>query len=143
MEFIFMRKFDLLSHTADIRILAQGDSLPELFSASLEGLCEVLNPGWAELNLNCNLNVKIKTVSIDSTILLIDFLGEALLKMNNNSALLPKVKFNKINDNSLEAVLSGFKIDGFENDVKAVTYHEADIKLNENNLFETYIVLDI
>jgi SHS2 domain-containing protein len=43
----------------------------------------------------------------------------------------------------LEATVYGRKVSGFKEDVKAVTYHEADITENEEGCLETVVVFDI
>ena len=46
--------YKLLSHTADIRILARADSIEKLFESALEGLCNVLYDDFEDLKINFN-----------------------------------------------------------------------------------------
>ena len=137
-----MKSFELLAHTADVRILAKGDTPDNLFSASLEGLCRIIKPGYENKVSAFNLKKKIEVESIDITTLLVDFLSDALTLMHEEKALFPKVEIKKITTNYIECLVYGFKVRGFSEDVKAVTYHEADVTKNENGIYETIIVLD-
>ena len=43
-----------------------------------------------------------------------------------------RIDFLKINEISAEAKIHGKKVPEFKEDIKAVTYHEADVKKSEN-----------
>ncbi len=135
--------YKLLPHTADVRIHVTGNSLGELFNHSLAGLCEVLNPGYKVKENEIEIYEKIEMDAVDSTALLIDFLSEALFYMYINAALLPVLKIQNLNNNYIIAEISGKKVDAFKEDVKAVTYHEAEIIENDKGQMETTIVPDI
>ena len=81
--------------------------------------------------------------SVDTTALLIDFLAEALSLMQTYFVLLPRVSIILLEETRVVGEFSGFNIDSFSEDVKAVTYHEADVTFNKNNEYETIIILDI
>ncbi len=136
-----MKKFELLSHTADVRIHATGSTHEELFRAALEGLCEVTIPAHGSGEITFRKEIAID--SPDLTALLIDFLSDALSIMHSNKVLLPEVEFKAMDEVYLRAELRGFRVDEFDEDVKAVTYHEANIVENPEGVFETIIVLDI
>ena len=106
-------------------------------------MCEVILPEWRKSPAKLNIKREIEIESIDITALLIDFLSELLSLMHQNKVLFCKVQFEQLSETYLKAEVSGFEVSGFDEDVKAVTYHEADIKLNEDGEYETAIVLDI
>jgi len=138
----------LLSHTADIRILARADSIEMLFESALEGLCNVLSDDFEDIKKNFNskspaLFLTIETESYDSSSLLIDFLSACLSQMHLHNALLFNVQTMTISNNSIFAIIAGSEVNSFENDVKAVTYYEANIKKYDDGLFEVIITLDI
>ena len=137
-----MRSYKFLPHTADVRILAQGSSIAELFCASLEALCQVLVPSDSFDRNNASLSLIIEIESTDTTTLLIDFLSAALTRMYLNNALLPFATFELLTDTSVKAVISGFEALDFQEDVKAVTYHEAEVT-KVGNSYKTTIVIDI
>ncbi len=135
--------FKYLAHTADIRLLAKSETLPDLFSTCLKGMNELLKPGFCDKIKSRSESVKIHISSADSTILLVNFLSEILTLSYLNSTLYCECESTKMTDNEIRSVLKGEKVDGFDNDIKAVTFHEADIHVNENGDFETVIVFDI
>ena len=136
-----MRSYELISHTADIRLQVKGDSLEELFTASFEGMNEVAKKG--EKNLPIQAEEKIVLTSIDKTTLLIDFLSEVLTHMHINHTIYSKLIFDKLTEKYLSATISGYQVESFDKDIKAVTYHEAEIRKNEKGNFEVIIVFDI
>ena len=138
-----MHKYEIIPHTADLRFLIQGDSLEELFRAGLESMVEYIAPGFCQRESHTAIEKQIKIYSADSTELLIDFLSEVLTLMHTQRAVLCRVDFLKLEASHLEAKLKGFSNGQFEKDIKAVTYHEAEIKKNESGQFQTNLVFDI
>lgn len=143
-----MRKFEILPHTADLRLKVEGDSLPELFLAAVEGMGKVIGGrSWIKTNKDSvikELVVKeINVSSADTTALLVDFLSEVLTASHENKAIFYKAEFKDFNISSLNANLFGQKVDEFDEDIKAVTYHEANIIKNAQGNYETTIVFDI
>jgi SHS2 domain-containing protein len=145
-----MRSYKFLSHVADVRLKVEGDSLEELFLAALEGMGNLIkkdacvsNPEQNEQSTEELLKEKIEISSSDTTALLIDFLSEVLTYTQVNKAVYCKAKIEKINNNFLSVTIFGKHVDKFDEDIKAVTYHEAEIKKNEAGNFETVVVFDI
>lgn len=138
-----MIQFEILSHTADVRIKATGNTIPELFAAALLGLCSVLKPEFDILPEPEILTKEISISSLNMTTLLIDFLAEALFQMHNEKALFYSCRIELTENISLSAVFAGRKIDCFEKDVKAITYHEAEIITNQSGSLECIFVPDI
>ena len=136
-----MQKYQLLSHVADVRLLVCGDTLEELFSSALEGMGELLKPGiCVEEGV---LKEKLELSSLDSTSLLIDFLSEVLALSHINRAVYCKIKFIELAPTSLKATIFGKPTEEFSEDIKAVTFHEAEIKKSEAGHLETIIIFDI
>ena len=134
--------YEILGHIADLRIAVEGETLPELFSEALRALTSVLKSKIKE-ERRAEAERAINIKSGDRTSLLVDFLGEALALCQINKEVYTKVVFKNFSDTSLEAALSGIKADGFDRDIKAVAYHEADIKKNKRGNWETKLVFDV
>lgn len=133
--------FKILSHTADLRLELSGKTLEELFISGAEALARILKPNYEAGIVNYELSEKIKIKSLNINTLLVDFLNEILAKSYINKAIY-KVKLLKLKDGIAEAELIGQKVGGFNEDIKAVTYHEADIK-KEKGILKTKLILDI
>ncbi|MFH1426759.1 MAG: archease [Candidatus Kerfeldbacteria bacterium] len=143
-----MKKFEFIGHTADIRMKVAGATQEELFASAFEGLSELLSKSFckdssAERKDAEAVEVGIAIDSPDMTALLVDFLSEVLLNSHEQKAVFCTVDFSSITETALTATLKGSSIDGFDDDVKAVTYHEADIVKNADGEYETIIVFDI
>lgn len=133
----------IIPHTADIRLKVEGSTLKELFWAACEGMTKILK-GDGEKKIN--KTVLTEEIIINSpyiTALLIDFLSELLTKSFLNNAVFDKVEFRELTDTSLKAKIIGTKVEKFAKDIKAVTYHEANVIKNKKGNFETMIVFDI
>lgn len=140
-----MKKYQFLSHTADVRLKIEADNLEELFSIALEAMGNLIKKDSCSIESEQKeFSESIEISSIDATSLLIDFLSEVLAYTQENKIIYCYIKFEKLTDNFLKAKIFGDKkVDKFDEDIKAVTYHEAEIKKNKDNNFETIIIFDI
>jgi SHS2 domain-containing protein len=145
-----VRTYQFISHVADVRLKIEGDSLEELLTAALEGMGNLIKKEFCQNNSTQPdaeqenlLKEKIEISSADTTTLLIDFLSEVLTHTQVNKAVYCKIRFENLTNNFLSATILGKSVENFDEDIKAVTYHEAEIKKNENGNFETIIVFDI
>lgn len=136
-----MRAHYILSHTADVRLKAEGSTPEELFCAALEGMAEIQSAQRKAQSEK--LTKEIKIVSADTTALLIDFLSEALAQSHIEKAVFNEVKFTKLSDTGLEAEIFGERAEGFGEDIKAVTYHGAEVVKNDAGNYEVTILFDI
>jgi SHS2 domain-containing protein len=137
-----MKKFNLIDHTADVRLFVQADSQKELFLAALQGMAAIISPA----NCNADTFTITHTISLtthDPTILLIDFLSEALTLSHVYKALFCSATFTILTPNQLEALVHGIPVAQFDEDIKAVTYHEAEIVQDNQGNLSTMIVFDI
>jgi SHS2 domain-containing protein len=144
-------KYKILSHTADLRLEVYGKTIEELFINAVEAIANILSGDKKSLLSYMIAAEKIEISSNDQNTLLVDFLNEILAKSNINKAI---YKVDKIVIASrayrqaggakqcLSAQISRAPVDKFEEDVKAVTYHEVNIK-KEKDIYETRLVLDI
>lgn len=136
-------KFRILSHTADLRIEVLGKTIEELFENAAIALSTILYKKFDELKTRpAGPSEKIKIRSVNINALLVDFLSEILTKSEINRRVY-KVKSLKLKENELGAEIIGFPVDEFDEDIKAVTYTEVDIKQDEKGIWKTKIVMDI
>lgn len=134
---------EIIAHTADVRIRITAESLPQLFEMGLKSLNQMLLKNFNNLTHGKNFIEKINLHAPDTTSLLIDFLSEVLTLSQVHKAIFFDFKIDQMTDCRLSGRLIGSKIDAFDEDVKAVTYHEAEVKVNENGDWETVIIFDI
>lgn len=133
--------YQVLGHTADIRLWAEGKNMSELFEAALLGAMAILEPEASTPREETVRHIEID--STDPTALLIDFLNEALFNTQKYGEFYTGAEFENISYSHLRAKLKGKKADFFHEDIKAATYHEAHIEKNEAGNLETVVVFDI
>jgi SHS2 domain-containing protein len=138
-----MKSFRIEDHVADVRARAIGDTLEELFRASLEAMTEISRKNGAGGKSPDQVRESLELTAPDTTVLLIDFLSEALTRGHLDQALYYDVEFDTLSENHLRATLQGARVDHLDKDIKAVTYHEAEVHRNTEGRFETTIVFDI
>lgn len=138
-----MYEYHFLSHTADIAVLLRADTVEGLFSAGLHAMNEVLREGFCAGASPPEIRTPLNVQSIDDTALLIDFLSEALTLSYLHRCLYCTVDIEIKKDSALQAFLHGCPVDGFTDDVKAVTYHDAEIRRAADGRWETPVIFDI
>lgn len=80
--------------------------------------------------------------SPDTTALLVDFLNDVLHRAHVARELFTDLTFTRFGETSLTAELTGIAPASFEEDVKAVTYHEAEVR-KEGEGWGTMLVFDL
>ena len=136
-----MHRFEFLPHTADIRMLVEASTIQELFEAALEGMNAVLHPDDISDPDQQTYNLQIS--SLDTTSLLIDFLSDVLTTEYERKTIFNFIEIHQLTEKNIEAGLLGSKIKHFAEDIKAVTYHEANVHQNAKGNWETVVIFDI
>ncbi len=132
-----------LPHTADVEIRVFGATYKRLFENNLKAMNNILkeNCGDGVGHFDCLMRLTI--TSTDPTNLLVDFLSEILSLTYIQKALFSNIYFSELSNNKIDAQLYGKWIDGCDEEIKAVTYHEAYVKQNEDGTWESHIIFDI
>jgi len=132
--------YEVLPHTADLRIRARGRTLADLFRGSLRGMSSVMRS--AALEMSPTIKREIAIAAPDEPSLLIDFLSEALSSAQVNREVYNGATFEELTTRSLRAILHGVPVDAFEKDIKAATYHGVEIKETDEG-YEATVIYDI
>ena len=125
-------------HTADARLRGTAPTLEELFAGAVPALTAVMHPAGA----GASVEVDVELDAADPTALLVDFLNEVLTLLHIERAAFAETRFASLTETSLRATISGTRVEGFDEDVKSVTYHEAHVARDANGWTVT-LVLDI
>lgn len=136
-------KIQYLPHTADIRMSIEASSLSELFGLSLKGMANIIKEDFCRDNSDHGLRLDIRVDAPDRTCLLIDFLSEVLSLSYVHKAVFCEADFIEISDYSLHAEIAGSQIETYDEEIKAVTYHEAAVEQSVSGNWQTIIVFDI
>lgn len=134
-----MKKFEVLEHTADLKIRAFGKNKAELFLNAMLAMQEGLRPKIK----NKKAETKIRIESEDLESLLVDFLSEINYLNEVNREVYQKAYFEKFSDKMLVAEISGRKVKRFGLQIKGVTFHDLDIHQREDGIWEATVLFDI
>lgn len=139
-------KYKFLSHTADIKFQAFGNSLEEAFENSALALSASIYEGKIE----SQKSYTIKAEGSDLESLLLNFLEEFLVLFDAENFILGEVQNLEIerlkNQYRLTAKVFGDDVRKYETSehVKAITYNEMFVKQSENKkTWKTQVVLDV
>jgi SHS2 domain-containing protein len=145
------KDFELLPHTADLKIRVYGTTLEQLFRHALIGMFQSIGPRSKNCKkkgerLYCPQLPQQHDITLqahDLTSLLVSFLSEALALSDIHNEAYLDVVIHELDQNHIRATLQGVPIEGFEVvEIKAVTYHDLNIK-KVDGAWQTDIVFDI
>ncbi len=135
-----MKKYELLEHTADLKIRAFGKTKGEVFTNMAIGMFDnIVDEDNLLKDQQVERKIKIESVDLDS--LLVDFLSQLLYLSDTNDEIYTDYRLN-ISDYKITGGIKGYKVKRIKLDIKAVTYN--DLKIEEKDgqwLFE--VVFDI
>lgn len=134
-------KYEILPHTADLKIKVFGKTKEELFSNALLAMTEALKPEITESKEPAIRDIVVKSADLET--LLVDFLSEILYLVQTNKEIYPEINFKEFSDTKLKGKIFGKKIERFGEDIKAVTYHNLSVKQRRDNVWEAIIIFDI
>jgi SHS2 domain-containing protein len=143
-------KYEILEHTADLKIKVFAEDKKELFENAMLGMFE--SAGYKAVGNSESFEREIKVYTHDLISLLVDFLSEVLYLSEVEQEIYDKVEFLKFQEDtskidslrfSLEAVLIGKKLKSRETLIKGVTYHDLKISQLTDGSWETVILFDI
>lgn len=147
-----MKRFEQLSHTADIKIRVYGKTKEDLFCNALYGMFTVIDPHIPAMcrksgeHIICDDLPQQHTVDVtapDLDALLVDFLSDALYLSDVHNEAYFDADIQQLDDTHIQAIIKGVAITGFEVvEIKAVTYHDLKIEYIEGR-WQTNIVFDI
>ena len=133
------KPYEFLEHPADLKIKAFGKTKEELFLNILRGMVAAQK---MEIEDEEEVKREVKIESPDLGSLMVDFLNEIIYLSQTNKEAYRRAEFKKFSENSLEAELVGQKIKRFGEDIKAVTYHNLEIKKIDDH-WEAIVIFDI
>jgi SHS2 domain-containing protein len=137
--------YHFLDHTADVKFVAEADTLENAFIESAKALQESIC-GKITILEQLTKDIQIEGTSLEN--LLYKFLEEFLVLLDSEDFLFSNIKNIQIDPKlfKLNATITGDKTENykFTNDVKAVTYNEMSVEQNpEKNTWKIQVVLDV
>jgi len=134
--------FEVIEHTADVGIIARGESLQELFANAAAGMLHFL------IDLNSVRAVERRQVVVEAEDLeglLVAWLNELLVLLNGEAFIPGSFDVREVTDRRLTADVQGELVDPsrhhFRLDVKAATYHQ--LRISRNDIWHAHIIFDV
>jgi len=145
-NFVFMIKFKILEHTADIAVEVVAPDLEKLFEYSADAwLTAVADTDNVYPDTTRTFSMSSSTLEV----LLVDFLSELNYLLNTKKWLYLSTQELSIVKNGkykLHAKISGTKLNGkkvkLKAEIKAITFHQMNIEQTGNG-YKTKIIFDI
>ena len=130
-----------VEHTADVRFRVSASSVKSIFSESMYELMKIMRP--VPISNSTRVKRVLQAESLDSSALVIDFLNEALSMAVSFNEVYDRVEIDQLTGKSITTTVLGSTVDGFNEDVKAVTYHGAELIKSDDGRWEITIILDV
>ena len=135
----------MIADDQTIRINAWGKTIHELFRNSLRGMATLMQPTVLTAGRKAKKAKQLLRVeAVDLNTLLAEFLSKVIGLSDIHNLIFTNVTFKDIGDNFLEGEIFGVSTDELDQEIKAVSYQDVDIKRNlGSGLYETILVFDI
>ncbi len=134
-----MRSWELLEHTADIKLKARASDLPGLFLACLEGMLK--GAGYKTKGRRV-FKKEFSLRSFSTEGLLVSFLEEVLFLAETEKIVYYQADFLEFHEKELTCIMKGKELERMGVHIKAVTWHDLKIQ-KRHNLWEVIITFDI
>jgi SHS2 domain-containing protein len=139
-----MKKFEIISHTADFSFRVFGNTVKELFDNGAFALMELMFQTSSTRTAKL-IEKNIKINSLDTATLFIDWLREIHYLAVVEKKITKKIQITKLNDKTINAQVwtTGLNPeDKTVKEIKAITYHNIEIIFKKNFIFAD-IVCDV
>jgi SHS2 domain-containing protein len=136
-----MKKYEILPHSADLKIRVFGKTKKELFKNAMIGMFE--SAKYIEEEKIRSKKQKISIKSTDLSSLLVDFLNELLYLVEIKKIVFKKIIFEKLTENELRAEVFSERLKEMGVQIKAVTYYGLNIKQDKNKNWQATLLFDI
>lgn len=139
----YMKRYELVDHTADIRLKIFGRDIPHLFQNAGYAMFDTISD-ISKVACNEKHNFNLRADSAEE--LLVEWMGELLYVFDTQQILFSRFNVSYFDNNTLIAQAQGDqyndKIHTIKTLVKAVTYHNLKISVQEG-AWEARVVLDV
>lgn len=132
--------FEVIDHTADWALRVWGHDLVALFYYAAQGMISLMVADPAEIPLETERHLEF--TAPDAETLLVDWLGELAYLAESELLVFPEFELEELTSERLAVTMRGGGAAEFQKHIKAVTYHDLEIRPAENGL-EVTIVFDV
>lgn len=134
--------YEVIEHTADVGIVARGDTLPDVFAHAAEGMMSFIIQPMLVSPIETR---RVAVEAEDRGGLLVAWLNELLVLLNGDGFVPREFRIGQLTDTRLEADVLGEPVrtdrHQFRLDVKAATYHQLEISHNDG--WHAKVIFDV
>ncbi len=138
-----MKRYKLIEHTADLGIEAYGSTPEELFSNSAFAMFDLITDLG---KVKPKEKIEVKLTADNQNELLVNWLRRLHSCYTIDEYLFARFQITTLKEKELLGFAEGEKLDlnchVLKKEIKAVTYHQVDIK-NKNGIYTTQIIFDV
>jgi SHS2 domain-containing protein len=132
--------FEEVEHTADKALRIVGINLKELMISAAQGMTQLMVGDVSKISNKIKKSIEIQAVDAES--LLVEWLGELAYWAETEMLVFKKFKVTDITATRLQATIWGATVPELEKHIKAVTYHNLEIRQTPKGL-EATVVFDV
>ena len=134
------RAFEEVEHTADYAITIYGKTLQELLINAAGGMNSLMRPKYRASDREEKKSVKLE--ALDAEGLLVEWLSELAYWAEVEMLIFSNFNLHSVSPTHVEATIKGRRAAELEKHIKAVTYHNLEIKYTNEGLTAT-VVFDV
>jgi SHS2 domain-containing protein len=132
--------FEEVEHTADKALRIFGINLKELMISAAQGMTQLMIGDVSKISNEIEKSIELQADDAES--LLVEWLGELAYWAETEMLVFKKFRITNVTATRLQAIVLGGKVAELEKHIKAVTYHNLEIKQTPKGL-EVTVVFDV
>ena len=132
--------FEEVEHTADKALRIVGINLKELMISAAQGMTQLMVGDLSKISNKIKKSIEMQAVDAES--LLVEWLSELAYWAETEMLVFKKFEVTDITATRLEATVWGATVSELEKHIKAVTYHNLEIRQTPKGL-EATVVFDV
>ena len=132
--------FEEVEHTADKALRIVGINLKELMISAAQGMTQLMVGDASKISNKIKKSIEMQAVDAES--LLVELLSELAYLAETEMLVFKKFEVTDITATRLQATVWGATVPKLEKHIKAVTYHNLEIRQTPKGL-EATVVFDV
>ncbi|HWQ25940.1 MAG TPA: archease [Chlorobaculum sp.] len=129
----------MLEHTADLSFEVTAGSFEELMGEALRAMTEWTGPQWTDRAVERSFRIDAQ----DREMLLVDLLNESLTLSQIHHEVYERLVIRSIGEGFVEGSFVGRAVTGALDEIKAVTYHGAQVEQLPDHSWRAILLMDI
>lgn len=137
------KPYEIFEHTADIGVRVRGKDLQDLFRNAGLAVFQISSRRQFTKN-KAHTDIPIKLSADNLEELFVAWLNELLSLSSAKGLIFHNIKFNKLEDNALEALAIGSDINNYKvnTEIKAATFHQLKLAQDASG-WQAEVILDV